>query len=156
MTWPPLMNSAGILAVWSARTFSFNTFWSTTGDTNSAVIQSPMGRLTPSFNMNRWQGTSRPRNGSRDPKAWKEHLLLSNHEESCRFSSPSLRLQSHPRKVEQRTRLAGRLRLSATSCGKSPDQPLHRQHPCTSRTALQGSHAVCQWAEYRCNSDRSP
>ena len=81
----------------------------------SAVIQSPMGRLTPLFNMNRWQGISRPRNGSRDPKAWEEYLLLSNHEESCRFSSPSLRLQSHPRKVEQRTHLAGRLRLSATS-----------------------------------------
>ena len=70
MTWPPLMNSAGILAVWSARTFSFDTFWATTGDINSVVIQSPMGRLTPLFNMNRWQGTSRPRNGSCDPKDW--------------------------------------------------------------------------------------
>ena len=46
------MDSACILAVFSARTFSFETFWAKAGDTSSALTRNPVDRLTTLFKMN--------------------------------------------------------------------------------------------------------
>ena len=50
------MDSACILAVLIARTFSFETFWAKAGDTSSALTRNPVDRLTILFKVNQLMG----------------------------------------------------------------------------------------------------
>lgn len=84
------MDSACILAVFSARTFSFETFWAKAGDTSSALTRNPVDRLTTLFKMNQLEGLPLPSNVSPDQQPPKKGLFVSDQQ-------ARLMLQQHTR-----------------------------------------------------------
>ena len=84
------MDSACILAVFSARTFSFETFWAKAGDTSSALTRNPVDRLTTLFKMNQLEGLPLPSNVSPDEQPPKKGLFVSDQQ-------ARLKLQQHTR-----------------------------------------------------------
>ena len=69
------MDSACILAVFSARRFSFETFWAKAGDTSSALTRNPVDRLTTLFKMNQLAGLPLPSNVSPDEQPPKKGFV---------------------------------------------------------------------------------
>ena len=85
------MDSACILAVFSARTFSFETFWAKAGDTSSsALTRNPVDRLTTLLKMNQLEGLPLPSNVSPDEQQPKKGLFVSDQQ-------ARLKLQQHTR-----------------------------------------------------------
>ena len=82
------MDSACILAVFSARTFSFETFWAKAGDTSSALTRNPVDRLTTLFKMNQLEGLPLPSNVSPGEQPPKKGLFVSDQQ-------ARLKLQQH-------------------------------------------------------------
>jgi len=84
------MDSACILAVFSARTFSLETFWAKAGDTSSALTRNPVDRLTTLFKMNQLEGLPLPSNVSPDEQPPKKGVFVSDQQ-------ARLKLQQHTR-----------------------------------------------------------